>query len=65
MDTNTHTVAIKVASSHENTYSYWLYKFHVYQRNELTGWSGWLCSGEAWERTYSKASWMTPSISLV
>ena len=51
---------VRVGSSHGGKYTYWQAPDrYVYQYDERRGeWVGWLCSLEAWERTFSKAAWM-------
>ena len=50
-----------LATSHDSRYSYWSDPdLYIYQFNEHDQcWQGWLCSMDAWERTYSKANWIT------
>ena len=46
----------KIATSHDAKYSYWLDTSdrYIYQWNEgRQSWVGWLCSQDAWERTFS------------
>jgi hypothetical protein len=49
------TQRTQLATSDNGRYSYWLAEDrYIYQKSEETGaWLGWLCSLDAWERTFS------------